>query len=79
MRGFIAVQIYMGIYPMADTEEYWNIEGDAAPIHEGIRKAISLKRYEEIQRYFHILKPQTGTEPLWEKVRYFYILDLALS
>ena len=79
MRGFIAVQIYIGIYLMADTEEYWNIEGDAVLIHEGIRKAISLKRYKEIQRYFHISKPHTGTEPPWEKVRYFYILDIAYS
>ena len=63
MYGFIAVQIYIGIYPMADTEEYWNIEGDAVLIHEGIRKVISLKCYEEIQRYFYILKPYTVTEP----------------
>ena len=64
---------------MADTEEYWNIEGDAVLTHEGIRKVILLKRYKEIQRYFHILKPHAGTEPPWEKVRYLYILDIAYS
>ena len=38
----------MGIYPMANTKEYWNIEGDAALIYKGIQKAILLKHYEEI-------------------------------
>jgi hypothetical protein len=47
---------------MADTEEYWNIEVETVLIHKGIRKAISLKHYKEIQRYFYILKPHTGTE-----------------
>ena len=36
MCRFIVIQIYMGIYPIANTEEYWNMEGNVAPMHEGI-------------------------------------------
>ena len=33
---------------MANTKEYWNIEGKAVLIYKGIRKVMSLKRYKEI-------------------------------
>ena len=53
---FLAILIYLGLYPQNGIEELWNTDS-TGPVHE-ISKEITLKRFQQIKRYLHISKPQ---------------------
>ena len=48
----------MGLYKSAEIEDFWNTQPEKGPVHERLRKAISLVRWQQIDRFFHISPPQ---------------------
>ena len=59
----------MGLHPESSIPEFWNTDPLKGPIHEQILKHISLKRWQQIDRFFHISKPKPGeTEKPFQKL-----------
>jgi hypothetical protein len=66
----------MGIQPLHTIEEYWNTQPEKGGIFKPVRDAMSLKRYQQLKRYFYCFpnqpNPPSGTQPKlrpWEKVK----------
>jgi transposase IS4-like protein len=55
--AYISTLIWMGLYPVLEVELYWNTNQDIAPLYHPITKCFSLKRWEQIYRYFHVCDP----------------------
>lgn len=58
MHAYVAILIYMGIHPENQIKDYWkpsNIR--LSPHHSILRAAMSLNRFEQLQRYFHVSDP----------------------
>lgn len=49
----------MGIHPLSDTTLYWNPNREKAATHP-IPDVLSLIRYEQLRRYFHISDPRSN-------------------
>ena len=47
----------MGLHLESSIPEFWNTDPLKGPIHEQVSKHISLKRWQQIDRFFHISKP----------------------
>ena len=53
----------MGLHPGQPVEAYWN-STETGAIHPSVREAISLRRFEQIERCFHVPRePEIGAEP----------------
>jgi len=63
---FLAILIYLGLYPQNGIEELWNND-PSGPIHQ-IAKEMTLKRFQQIKRYLHISKLQDNNNPYYAKV-----------
>ena len=62
----------MKLHIESNIPEFWNSDPFKGPIHEQILKHISLKRWQQIDRYFHISKPQhSGHETPFMKLEPF--------
>ena len=69
----------MGLHPETAGEAFWNKDHTKGPVHETIHNHISLKRWQQIKRFFHISKPKVPgqeqespfekLEPLSEQLR----------
>ena len=77
-RAFLGVSIWMGLHIESRIEDFWNTDPLRGPIHHQVLKYISLRRWEQIDRFFHVSKPlppgQKETtfsklEPLSEQLR----------
>ena len=60
LYGYIAIQIYMGIHPETAIHDYWNQDPDL-PRHQLVIDCMSLVRFQQVERYFH-LSPQENTQ-----------------
>ena len=58
LRAYIGVYIWMGLHPETARKDYWNTNIDKGPIHERVRQAIGLKRWQQIDRFFRICSPE---------------------
>jgi hypothetical protein len=58
---WLAILIYMGLYPQNDIESYWNRQ-DTKPVHKLVWSSMSLNRWEQIRRFFHISPPVAASE-----------------
>ena len=73
MRAFVAFWIYMGIYKMPRIDQYWG-KGDRRkssrirPTSEYVQNQMSLIRWQQINRFFHISAPVDGKEKVFDKV-----------
>ena len=56
-RAFLGVSIWMGLHVESGIKDFWNTNPLNGPIHDQVLKHISLKRWEQIDRFFHISKP----------------------
>ena len=54
LKVHIGVYVYMGLHPEAEISEYWNQDSRAGPLHPQISNAISLYRWEQIDRFLHL-------------------------
>ena len=76
-QAYLGVSIWMGLHVESSVPEFWNTDPLKGPIHEQVFEHMSLKRWQQIDRYFHISKPQSGhnetpfikLEPLSETLR----------
>lgn len=68
-RAYLGVSLWMGLHPESSIPEFWNTDPLKGPIHAQVLKHISLKRWQQIDRFFHISKPQPGeTEKPFQKL-----------
>ena len=67
LRAFIATYIYMGVHNEPRIEQYWNTDGTKGPLHPLVREHISLKRWQQIDRFFHISE-HPEEEDVFQKV-----------
>jgi len=58
---WLAILIYMGLYPQNNIESYWNRKIQK-PIHYLVFSSMGCNRWEQIRRYFHISPPVLGVE-----------------
>ena len=76
-KAYLGVSIWMRLHIESSIPEFWNSDPLKGPIHDQVLKHISLKRWQQIDRYFHISKPQQSRhktpfmklEPLSETLR----------
>ena len=61
-RAYLGVSIWMGLHIESSIPEFWNIDPIKGPIHEQVLKHISVKRWQQIDRFFHISKPHLGQQ-----------------
>lgn len=66
LMAFLAVYIWMGLHPEHDVAEYWTTEDSHS--HKIVRKHISLFRWQQLDRFFHISKPTTAKETPFDKI-----------
>lgn len=55
--AYIATYIYIGLHKEPEVSQYWNIRA-REPLLPQVSKHIGLKRRQQIDRFFHISKPQ---------------------
>ena len=67
LRAYIATYIYMGVHKEPRIECYWNTDESKGPIHSLIRNRISLVRWQQIDRFFHI-SAHPEEEDVFQKV-----------
>ena len=63
----VGVYLLMGLCKLGSIPEYWNLAGDK-PINLNIQHYISLKRWEQLQRYLKVSNPRMDVDslgPLW--------------
>ena len=58
LRAYLGAWIWMGVFPSSEVEDFWNSSPRKGPVHKQLREAISLKRWQQIDRFFHISSPQ---------------------
>ena len=77
-QAWLGASIWMGLHAESSIPEFWNTDPLKGPIHEQVFKHISLKRWQQIDRFFHISKPTPSSqqespfvklEPLSETLR----------
>lgn len=68
LRAYIATYIYMGCEGSKAIKDLWNTDATLAGVHDAVRSYISLIRWQQINRFFHISEPKDGKESIFEKV-----------
>ena len=61
-QAYLGANIWMGLHVESTIPEFWNTDPLKGPIHDQIIKHISLKRWQQIDRFFHISKPSPGQQ-----------------
>lgn len=77
LRAYIAAYVWMGVYLEKEAKDFWNTKPAKGLIHDIVRHHISLKRWEQIDRFFYFSKrlpqcqqtPFDKLEPLSEHLR----------
>ena len=68
-RAYLGVTIWMGLHAESSILEFWNIDPLKGPIYRQVLDYISLKRWQQIDRFFHISKPSLAQkETLFAKL-----------
>ena len=72
LQAYIGTYIWMGLHPESAISDFWNTDPDKGPLHDRLRESISLKRWQQIDRFLHISPPihqdQDHTESLFDKL-----------
>jgi len=55
--AYLGILIYMGIHVEPFINNYWNIDGEASPVHRAVRNTMGQTRWKQIHRYFHVWEP----------------------
>ena len=56
-RAYLGVSIWMGLHVESSISDFWNTNPLKGAVHEQVFKHISLKRWQQIDRFFHVSKP----------------------
>ena len=56
-RAFLGVSIWMGLHVESGIKDFWNTDPLKGCIHYQVLKSMSLKRWQQIDRFFHVSKP----------------------
>ena len=56
-RAYLGVSIWMGLHIESSIPEFWNMDPIKGPLHEQVFRHISLTRWQQIDRFFHISEP----------------------
>ena len=73
LRAYIATYIWMGLHKESGVVDYWKTD-ETVPLHTQVRKHISSKRWQQIDRFFHISPPTSpdshtkNTETVFQKL-----------
>ena len=62
LKAYIGVYIWMGLHPETTRADFWNTDPDKGPIHDRVRQAIALKRWQQLDRFLHISIPHDPTQ-----------------
>ena len=57
LRAFIGSHIWIGLHPEAAIEDFWNTDEKKGPLHRNLTKHMSLTRWQQLDRFFHISPP----------------------
>ena len=68
LRAYIATSIYMGIHSESSVPEFWNKDMSKGPIHHMVRDHISLRRWQQIDRFLRISQPTSPHPTVFEKL-----------
>ena len=71
LLAYIAVIIYMGAYGVEDVTTFWDTKPENGR-HSAIYDHISLCRWQQIDRFFHISKPTRAKESVFVKTEPLY-------
>jgi len=52
--AYLGVLVHMGVHKEAETEMYWNLDPSKGPIHAPVIAAMSLVRWDQINRFFYV-------------------------
>lgn len=63
LHAYIGVYIWMGLFPQSTLESFWNADVKTGPVHQPVTAAIGLKRWQQIDRFFHISEPFPPDSP----------------
>ena len=56
-RAFLGVSIWMGLHLESSIKDFWNTNPLNGPIHYPVLNCMSLVRWQQIDRFFHVSKP----------------------
>ena len=68
LRAYIATYIYMGIHSQSKVSDYWNRDSSKGPLHPLVYTHIGLCRWEQIDRFLRITKPNSSQPTVFEKL-----------
>ena len=57
LRAYIAAYVWMDVYLEKEVKDIWNTDPAKGLIHDIVRQHISLKHWEQIDRFFYASKP----------------------
>lgn len=57
LRAYIAAYVWMDVYLEKELKDIWNTDPAKGLIHDIVRQHISLKHWEQIQKFFNASKP----------------------
>ncbi len=69
-RAYLGVSIWMGLHIESSIPDFWNTDSMKGAVHEQVFKHISLRRWQQIDRFFHVSKPISSgqTESTFDKL-----------
>ncbi|KAL8882969.1 MAG: hypothetical protein Q9198_000119, partial [Flavoplaca austrocitrina] len=67
IRAYIAVFISMGVHEASEVSNYWNMD-PKEPLHPEITKHIGLKRWQQIDRFLRISRPEIIQPTVFDKL-----------
>ena len=67
LRAYIATWIYMSLHPESCIEEFWNTKWTKS-IHSSVSEHIFLKRWQQINRFFHLTSLNTVHQNVFQKM-----------
>ena len=67
LRAYLAVNIYMGVHHESAISDFWNTK-NTGPLHPQITKHIALKRWQQIDRFLRVSKPQCEHPTVFDKL-----------
>ncbi len=56
-RAYLRTSIWMGLHVESSVPDFWNKDSLKGAVYEQVFKHISLKRWQQIDRFFHVSKP----------------------
>jgi hypothetical protein len=57
IQAYLGIAIFMGYQRLRTIDEYWNTQPQNGAVFDLIRQSMSLKRWEQIHRFFYVNRP----------------------